>query len=104
MESATIVRLAQIREIPVCCMKYITDRADAELPDINPFIDPMGQMRMLGFVSHVAIRPRYWGSLAQLGKTSKKGADYLASGILNFLFNPQRDISVVNETGYIPDW
>ena len=104
MESATIVRLAQMRKIPVCCMKYITDGADEKLPDINPFIDPMGQMKTLRFVGHVATRPQYWASLARLGKRSKQGSGYLASAILNYLFNPQRNISAVNEAGCIPDW
>lgn len=104
MESATVARLAQMRGIPVCCMKYITDEANAELPDINPFIDYMGQMKMLGFVGHIATRPCYWSSLARLGKASNRGSEYLASAILNFLFNPKRDISEVNETGFIPDW
>lgn len=104
MESATVARLAQMRGIPVCCMKYITDEANVELPDINPFIDYRGQMKMLRFVGHVAARPHYWSSLVRLGKTSKKGSEYLASAILNFLSNPERDISAVNEAGFIPDW
>ena len=46
MESATIARLAQMRGIPVCCMKidYETD-VSARLPNLNPFISAMGQMR-----------------------------------------------------------
>ena len=71
MEAAAITRLAQIRRIPVCCFKAVSDGPGAKLPDLNRFIDEYGQLRMLPFLAHVTLTPRYWGSLVQLGSTSR---------------------------------
>jgi len=60
MESATVARLAQMRGIPLCCMKVVTDEVTAQLPDLNPFINTMGQMRMASFIGHVLVRPKFW--------------------------------------------
>jgi adenosylhomocysteine nucleosidase len=90
MESSAIARLAQIRGIPVYCFKAVSDGHDAKLPDINPFIDEHGQLKMLPFLGHVALRPRYWGSLIQLGKTSSVAAKALAVTINKFLEDKNR--------------
>jgi len=104
MESATIVRLAQMRGLPVCCMKIVTDEMAAKLPNLNPFINAMGQMEMVRFVGHVLLRPAYWPALIRLGKASGSGADYLASAILHFLIHEKpRDVHEINRTGNIPD-
>ncbi len=85
MESSAVARLAQIRNIPVYCFKAVSDGRGAKLPDINPFIDEHGQLRMLPFLGYVALRPQYWGSLIQLGKTSSTAAKALAVTISKFL-------------------
>jgi adenosylhomocysteine nucleosidase len=102
MESAVIVRLAQMREIPVICMKAVSDDLGARLPDFNRFIDADGQMRMVAFVTHVVLRPTYWSSLIRLGRASGAGAHALASEILTFLSGP-KDVQKVNRTGNV-DW
>lgn len=102
MEAATIVRLAQMRGIPVCCIKAISDAVDDQIPDFNPFIDERGQMRMLPFVFHVIGRPKYWGPLIRLRRVSARGADALASAILTLLTGP-KDIAKINRTGNV-DW
>lgn len=102
MEAATIVRLARMRGLAVCCIKAISDGVEEQIPDFNPFIDESGQMRMLPFVLHVMGRPRYWGPLIRLGRTSSKAAESLASAILTFLTGP-KDVALVNRTGSA-DW
>ena len=105
MESATVVRLAQMRRIPVVCMKIITDEIDANLPDLNPFVNAMGQMEMGRFVVYALTHPRYWLTLMRLGKASAAGAGYLASAVTNFLVCPSvRDVDEINRLGDIPDW
>ena len=81
MEAAQVARLAQMRGIPIHAVKVVSDGVDAKLPDLNPFIDVDGQMKMLSFLAHVAVRPQYWGPLAQLGKNSAKGAIVMAKEI-----------------------
>jgi adenosylhomocysteine nucleosidase len=99
MESAAIVRLAQIRDIPVVCFKAISDGLDAKLPDLNLFIDPMGQLRLLPFLGHVAMRPKYWGALIRLGRTSSIAAQALAFSINKFL--EEKNVDRTIRTGVV---
>jgi len=78
MEAAAIARLARMRDIPVFCIKAVSDGVDAHLPDLNPFIDVDGQLRLPAFLGFIALRPQYWGPVAKLGSTSAKAAKNLA--------------------------
>jgi adenosylhomocysteine nucleosidase len=97
MEAAAVARLAQIRSIPVCCFKAVSDERTAQLPDLNRFIDEHGQLRMPAFLGHVALRPRYWEPLMKLGVTSKKAAQSLAFAISKFL--EEKNAAETNRTG-----
>jgi adenosylhomocysteine nucleosidase len=77
MEATTVGRLARARNVRFLCCKGISDGATDVLPDFSRFIDAKGQMRMPAFLAHVAVRPRYWGNLAQLGSNSGKAAGEL---------------------------
>lgn len=99
MEAATIARLAQIRNLPMCCFKAVSDGVDATLPSLNPYISIDGQLRLLPFLAHVALRPRYWGSLMQLGRTSSTAAKALATKITSFL--QTKDVEAANRTGAV---
>lgn len=97
MEAATVARLALMRRIPICCFKAISDPPNATLPDLNLFIDAQGQMRMLPFLSHVALRPRLWGSLLELGRNSSIAAKAIAECVNRFVVD--KDAESVNRTG-----
>ncbi len=97
MEAAAVARLAQMRGIPICCFKAVSDGLDAELPDLNPFIDISGQLRMAPFLAHVALRPKYWGPLGQLGRNSAAAARALAKKVEAFLV--EKNIERVNGEG-----
>ncbi|MBS1799157.1 MAG: nucleoside phosphorylase [Acidobacteria bacterium] len=99
MESATIARLAQIRQIPLCCFKAVSDGPDARLPNLNRFIDGQGQMRMASFLAHVALQPRFWKPLARLGRNSGLAADALAEKINKFLL--EKNVQRTNRTGAV---
>jgi adenosylhomocysteine nucleosidase len=85
MEAAVVARLAQMRGIPMRCFKAVSDGLGAELPDLNPFVDVDGQMRMGKFLGYVALRPGYWGSLMQLGRNSAVAAKSLAAAVTEYL-------------------
>jgi adenosylhomocysteine nucleosidase len=87
MEAAAVARLAQMRAIPVRCFKAVSDGYQALLPDLNPFINVSGQLEMPRFLAYVALRPAYWGPLAQLGRNSALAANTLASKVKHFLEN-----------------
>lgn len=102
MESATLVRLAQMRGIPVCCVKAISDEVGEDLPDFNLFINAQGQMRMGAFLLDVAMKPKYWKPLVRLGRNSAAAAVSLASAVLTILSGP-KDFEEINRTGNV-DW
>jgi adenosylhomocysteine nucleosidase len=99
MEAAAVARLAQMRRIPVCCFKAVSDAPDATLPDLSPFIDGYGQMLMVSFLAHVAVRPRYWGSLLELGRNSAIGAKAIAENVNRFLVD--KEVEKLNRTGAV---
>jgi hypothetical protein len=85
-------------------MKIVTDDVTARLPNLNPFINAMGQMEMARLIGHVLLRPGYWPALIRLGRASASGANYLASAILHFLIHDkQRNVYEINRTGAISD-
>jgi adenosylhomocysteine nucleosidase len=85
MEAATVARLADMHGIPLLCIKGVSDAAGATLPDLNPFIDQRGQMRMTRFLAYIVVRPRYWPSLLHLGKNSARAAKAMRDLILKFM-------------------
>lgn len=102
MESAAVVRLAEMRNIPALCFKAISDSVDLPLPDMNPFITSDGTMRMAAFLGHVVLRPGLWPSLVRLGRGSSAASASLASAIVTFLTGP-RNVAETNRTGNV-DW
>jgi adenosylhomocysteine nucleosidase len=99
MEAATIARLAQARSLPMCCFKAVSDGPEAKLPDLNSFISEQGQLQLMPLLAHVALRPRYWGSLLELGRTSATAAKALAATITRFL--QTKDVEATNRTGAV---
>jgi len=85
MEAATVARLAQMRGIPMRCFKAVSDGVEADLPDLNPFIDPQGKLRTPSFLAAVALRPRSWASLVQLGRNSAAAAKALSAAVGAYL-------------------
>lgn len=90
MEAATVARLAEMRGIPCYAFKAVSDAQDAELPDLNPFINAQGQMEMAPFLAHVAVRPRFWGSLMAMGRNSAVAARAIAGQVDRFFVEKHR--------------
>lgn len=97
MEAVAVARLARMRNLPMCCFKAVSDEVEAVLPDLNPFIDRHGQLRLMPFLAHVAIRPHYWRSLLHLGRNSAKAAEALAVTLSKFL--QTKDVEGTNRIG-----
>jgi adenosylhomocysteine nucleosidase len=99
MEAAAVARLAEMHGIPMLCIKGVSDAAEAILPDLNPFIDSRGRMRMARFLAHIAVRPRFWPSLLHLGKNSTRAADAMRDLILKFM--KEKNVEELIRTGSI---
>jgi adenosylhomocysteine nucleosidase len=85
MEAATVARLAQERGIAMGCVKGVSDGLESMMPDLNPFVDPMGQLRMAPFLLHLALQPKYWRPVMELGSNSARAAGAMRDLILEFL-------------------
>jgi adenosylhomocysteine nucleosidase len=85
MEAAAVARIAQQRGIAMGCVKGVSDGVDSRMPDLNPFVDSMGQLRMVPFLLHLGLRPKYWGPVMELGRNSAKAARAMRDLILEFL-------------------
>jgi adenosylhomocysteine nucleosidase len=99
MEAATVARLAAMQEIPLLCIKGVSDAVGARLPDLNPFIDRMGHMQMARFLIHIAVRPQYWPSLVHLGKNSARAAEAMRDLILKFM--EEKNVEKLIRTGSV---
>jgi adenosylhomocysteine nucleosidase len=99
MESATVARLAEMRGIPLVCIKGVSDAVGANLPDLNPFIDKNGQMRMIAFLAHVAFRPQYWPALGHLGRNSARASKGMRDLILDFM--KEKNVEKLIATGSV---
>jgi adenosylhomocysteine nucleosidase len=99
MEAATVARMAQMRGIPAACIKGVSDGLSAELPDLNRFLSARGQLRMVPFLIYLALRPRYWRSVAQLGRNSSKAAQAICDLVLEFMEQQNFDRLGRTETG-----
>jgi adenosylhomocysteine nucleosidase len=99
MEAATVARLADMHGIPLLCIKGVSDAAGATLPDLNPFIDRMGHMRMTRFLGYIALRPRYWPSLVHLGRNSSRAAEAMRDLILEFM--KEKNVEKLIRTGSV---
>jgi adenosylhomocysteine nucleosidase len=85
MEAATVARLAEANGIPFYCLKAVSDAIDAILPDIGPYLGANGQLRMMPFLAHIALRPGSWPALARLGLHSTAAAKNLAESLYDWL-------------------
>lgn len=99
MEAASVARLAEIRKIPLVCIKGVSDAAGAVLPDLNPFIDAMGQMRMLPFLAYAVSRPKYWRALAHMGRNSARAAENMRDLIQEFM--KEKNVEKLIATGSV---
>jgi adenosylhomocysteine nucleosidase len=85
MEAATVARMAAMRNIPVVCIKGVSDELNHSLPDLNPYIDASGYLKMLPFLASIALKPRYLPALIQLGRNSARAAEAMRDLIVRFM-------------------
>ncbi|MBS1815805.1 MAG: nucleoside phosphorylase [Acidobacteria bacterium] len=77
MEAGTLARLALANNLPFRAIKAISDTLHEDLPDLNPFISPMGQFCTARFALHAAMRPQLWPVLSDFGKNASLAAKNL---------------------------
>jgi adenosylhomocysteine nucleosidase len=77
MEAAAVARAAEAHGIKFLACKVISDRSDAHLPPLAPFIDKDGRFQTGKFTSYIAFRPWFWKGLWRLASDTMKAAQAL---------------------------
>ncbi|MGA2807930.1 MAG: nucleoside phosphorylase [Terracidiphilus sp.] len=96
MEAATVARLAQANGIPMACLKAISDAADDDIPDMNPFIDAEGRFQTGRYTLRIAVRPHRWRQMVRLGENSKRASRELARAAAQLLADWRNGMPVAN--------
>jgi adenosylhomocysteine nucleosidase len=99
MEAATVARLAEMRNVPLICIKGVSDEVGVLLPNLNQFVDQTGHLRMLPFLGHVFFRPRFWPALMHLGRNSARAARAMRDLIIEFM--REKNVDQLIRTGSI---
>jgi adenosylhomocysteine nucleosidase len=85
MEAAEVAKAASRKSIPFYCFKAVSDAQGDVFPDFAAFANPEGKLVMPALLGHLAVRPKYWRSMARIGKNSRIGAEALAESMREFL-------------------
>lgn len=81
MEAATVAAAASAKGIAFYCLKGVSDTPGDKLPDFSRFTDVAGGLRMRAVLAYLAVRPKYWRSIADMSKNSKAGAEAAACAL-----------------------
>jgi adenosylhomocysteine nucleosidase len=95
MEAIAIARVAKARGVAFHCIKGVSDGAEDQLPDFNPFLTADGRFRRVRFIVFALFHPGYWQGLKQMGENSKKAAEHIAVQVLEIL-DPEGKIRKTN--------
>jgi len=81
MESAAVAAVARERGIEFMAMKAISDELEFEMPLVAKFVDADGRFEIARFAAYVAIRPKWWSSVRQLGANSRTASVNLSHAL-----------------------
>ena len=79
MESAAVLRAAQVHNLPFLAIKAISDELGFELPPGMSDFVRSGQFDSRGFLLHVAVRPWLWRRVLGLARNSEIAAENLCA-------------------------
>ena len=81
MESAVVAAVAREHGIEFSAIKAISDELEFEMPPVDRFVDGDGKFETARFAAHVAIRPKWWSSVRQLGANSRRASVNLSHAV-----------------------
>lgn len=87
MEAATVAAAACAKGISFYCVKGVSDTPSDRLPDFSEFTDAESGLRMRAVLAHLALRPKYWRSVRDMGKNSKAAAAAAAGALRELVEN-----------------
>jgi adenosylhomocysteine nucleosidase len=89
MEAAAVARAAQVHDITFVGLIAISDEADFEMPQMELFIAPDGQLRTAPFIAYVAVRPWLWLRVFHLARNSSTAAAALCEWLAQYNDEPE---------------
>jgi adenosylhomocysteine nucleosidase len=81
MESAVVAAVACEHGIDFSAIKAISDELEFEMPPVARFVDGNGKFKTMRFAAHVAMRPKWWSPVRQLGANSRKASVNLSHAL-----------------------
>ena len=81
MEAAAVAKGAAVRGVRFAAVKAISDELEFEIPVIEGSVDSSGRFHEGRFLAGVLVRPRYWGRLVGLARSSSLAARNLAEAL-----------------------
>jgi len=81
MESAAVAAVAQELGVEFRAIKAISDELDFDMPPVARFVDSAGKFETARFAAYVAIRPKWWSSVCQLGANSRTASVNLSHAL-----------------------
>jgi len=96
MEAAAVAEVAEDHGIAFTAVKAISDEAEFDLPDMDPFVDPRGRFLTGKFASHVALRPRLWGVVRKLAAHSARASMELCTSLQNLIEEGKQEPGLTN--------
>ena len=89
MEAAAVAAVAQARGVKFAAIKVISDRLDDAAIELTaPFVRPAG-FDTVGFLFHIALRPKLWPAVAKLKSGSERASLALCHAVEEFLARPE---------------
>ena len=91
MESAAVAAVAREHGVEFMAIKAISDELGFAMPPVAKFVNGNGKFETARFAAFVALRPRWWSAVRQLGANSRIASVNL-SHALEHLMNANVDI------------
>jgi adenosylhomocysteine nucleosidase len=100
MESAAVAAVAREHGIEFTAIKAISDELEFEMPPLVRFVDEDGKFETMRFAAYVAIHPKWWSSVRQLGGNSNLAAVNLSHAVRHLMVErstttPEENIPLV---------
>ena len=101
MEAAGVAEVAQQRGLTFLCAKAISDLPDFDLPPIQRFVGPDGELETGRLVAFAAFRPVMWRQLRDLAAHSARAAATLTHVLGSILKDPR--LTKVPNSAAVPE-
>jgi adenosylhomocysteine nucleosidase len=91
MEAAAVAAVALEHEVQFRAIKAISDELEFEMPPLAKFVDEDGRFESMRFAAYVALRPKWWSTVRQLGANSGLASMNLSHELQHLIVGAQNN-------------